>query len=84
MDIELCQVLEEAKSGIVSFLEKPFFFLLLPTVTFYISVNLPFRMQILQALQDFPQYCRYVGLFKRAWAELKEQQDIQIMHSHIL
>lgn len=31
-------------------------------VTFYISVNLPFRVQILQALQNFPQYCSYVGL----------------------
>lgn len=42
--------------------------------TFDVSVNLPFRVQILQALQNLPQYGSNVGLFKWAWAELNKEQ----------
>lgn len=39
-------------------------------ITFDISVYFPFRVQILQPLQYFPQYSSNVSLFKRPWTEL--------------
>lgn len=49
-------------------------------ITFDISVNLPLRVQILQPLQYFPQYSRYVRLFKRSWAELKVRDTLSHLY----
>lgn len=43
-------------------------------ITFNVSVDLPFRVQILQSLKNFPQYCGDVRLFKRPWTELRQRK----------
>lgn len=45
-------------------------------ITFDISVDLPFRVQILQPLQYFPQYSSNVSLFKRPWTELGRGREM--------
>lgn len=54
-----------------SFNEKREFCLI---ITFDISVNLPFTVQILQPLQYFSQNSSNVSFFKRSWTELREKR----------